>query len=483
MRQTRLPIDWIVGAEQSSSDSSGPEEQVVKRGRPEHPLQWTRVQTVKHMMSAPLAVHDYKKDLQSEKQQKVLRAELEHGEGCFAFDPFKLNTELDDLSTATNRLSDGELLRYAKLATELRVSFTQKASALAGKPHPDTGAGSEAMSFQMPKLHRGCKRAKRASVREDLKLGFEGHTIRAAGRKRRRSSLAHDELRGLARAVLEEGVEPEAAALESNVKLTMVRQLVQQVRKDDSSVETIRAKQTAREEKHAEAAAIVKRKLEAGHQIWTAKQVQDSLRAEAGLALSLQEVRKVLRDNMNMRYRMLKTVEYRGNSERCLVTRMLYAKTMLELLHQGKRIINIDETWLPHLDFRRKKWRQRGERNTASLRQLSHRVNMIAALDTDGNLYMSLTQTNTDSDCMMVFMSHLCTVLSAEQSDWRDDTYWLLDNATYHRSQEVREHLRLLGVKVVLSGQYAYSAAPIELFFSYYKREDQNPERLATGKT
>ena len=117
----------------------------------------------------------------------------------------------------------------------------------------------------------------------------------------------------------------------------------------------------------------------------------DLLRDEAGLTLSLQEVRKVLRDNMNMRYRMLKTVEYRGNSERCLVTRMKYAKTMLELLRQGKRIINIDESWLPHLDFRRKKWRQRGERNTASLKQLSHRVNMIAAIDTDGNLYMSLT--------------------------------------------------------------------------------------------
>ena len=46
--------------------------------------------------------------------------------------------------------------------------------------------------------------------------------------------------------------------------------------------------------------------------------------------------------------------------------RMLYAKKMFELLEQGKRIINIDETWLPHLDFRNKKWRRRGEPNTMS---------------------------------------------------------------------------------------------------------------------
>ena len=40
---------------------------------------------------------------------------------------------------------------------------------------------------------------------------------------------------------------------------------------------------------------------------------------------------------------------------------MLYAKKMLTLLGEGKRIINIDETWLSHLDFRNKKWRQRGD--------------------------------------------------------------------------------------------------------------------------
>ena len=77
---------------------------------------------------------------------------------------------------------------------------------------------------------------------------------------------------------------------------------------------------------------------------------------------------------------------------------------------------------------------------------------MLAAIDTDGNLYMSLTQFNTDSDAMLMFMTHLFTTLTAESKDWRENTYWLLDNAPYHRSQEVRNHLLRLGVKVILSG-------------------------------
>ena len=153
-----------------------------------------------------------------------------------------------------------------------------------------------------------------------------------------------------------------------------------------------------------------------------------------------------------MSYRVLKKAAYQGNSQRCLVTRMLYAKKMLSLLESGARIINIDESWLPHLDFRRKKWRRRGEPNSMATKVLSPKVNMIAAVDTDGKLYLSLTQQNTDTDVMLMFMSRLASVLSLESKNWRDDTYWLLDNAAYHRSSQVRESLLKLGVKVILSG-------------------------------
>ena len=45
MRQTTLPVDWIVEAEESSSSSSEHEIE-VKRGRPQHPVQWTRVKSL-----------------------------------------------------------------------------------------------------------------------------------------------------------------------------------------------------------------------------------------------------------------------------------------------------------------------------------------------------------------------------------------------------------------------------------------------------
>ena len=86
MRQTRLPIDWIVGAEQTSSES-GAEEEEIKRGRPAQPLQWTRVKSLALIKNQKLMVYDGSSDLKWDKMQKTSRVEMQHGEGEFVFDP------------------------------------------------------------------------------------------------------------------------------------------------------------------------------------------------------------------------------------------------------------------------------------------------------------------------------------------------------------------------------------------------------------
>ena len=58
------------------------------------------------------------------------------------------------------------------------------------------------------------------------------------------------------------------------------------------------------------------------------------------------QVCMVLRKDLHMGYRMVKTVTVQANSERCLVLRQQYALRMLPLLESGRRIINIDESWL-----------------------------------------------------------------------------------------------------------------------------------------
>ena len=58
----------------------------------------------------------------------------------------------------------------------------------------------------------------------------------------------------------------------------------------------------------------------------------------------------------------------------------------------------------------------------------------------------------------------------------------LWDNASYHASEETRAVVRALGLKVIYSGPYSYSAAPIELLFGGLKNQELNPDGLTTGK-
>ena len=59
---------------------------------------------------------------------------------------------------------------------------------------------------------------------------------------------------------------------------------------------------------------------------------------------------------------------------------------------------------------------------------------------------------------------------------------FLWDNASYHASAETRAVLQKLGIKIIFSGPYSYSAAPIELLFGSLKVGELNPDRLPTGK-
>ena len=77
---------------------------------------------------------------------------------------------------------------------------------------------------------------------------------------------------------------------------------------------------------------------------------------------------------------------------------------MLPLLEKGIRILNIDESWLNETSYTNKVWCAPGSPATIKTKPISYRIALIAALDTEGCIYYSLTQANTDQNVMMVFL-------------------------------------------------------------------------------
>ena len=113
---------------------------------------------------------------------------------------------------------------------------------------------------------------------------------------------------------------------------------------------------------------------------------------------------------------------------------------------------------------------------------MSPRLSLLAAVDTDGRVFMALTTSNTSSEVVCLFVSQLVELLEAEDPGFRESTVLQFDGATYHRSAETRNYLANVGVRVVISGPYGYEIAPIEMFFAQLKATNLNPEGVPTGK-
>ena len=150
---------------------------------------------------------------------------------------------------------------------------------------------------------------------------------------------------------------------------------------------------------------------------------------------------------------------------------------MLEVHAHGYRVLNFDESWLLETNYSRMTWSTRGQANP-----LTARIALMNVIDTSGAAYVALSTGKTDSDVIVTFLSYLCSRLDEEEPDWRDKCVMLLDNAPYHHSSKTRRAMRKLGIRVIYSGPYSFSAAPIETYFAHLKTGELNPMKLQLGK-
>ena len=134
------------------------------------------------------------------------------------------------------------------------------------------------------------------------------------------------------------------------------------------------------------------------------QQVQAAVATRDGLEVSLPLVRKTMRKELRMGYRRAATVPVQANSERCLVLRQQYALRMIPLLESGRRVINVDESWLNSTRFQRRLWVPVDAPGSISDKQVQPRISVLVALDTDGHIWAALTQASTDVDVMTMFL-------------------------------------------------------------------------------
>ena len=144
-----------------------------------------------------------------------------------------------------------------------------------------------------------------------------------------------------------------------------------------------------------------------------------------------------MKELLDLRYKKIVPVPVHANSDRCLVQRQQCALKFLELVQTKKRIINIDETWVDSGDFRRRCWQRANLSNSIPIKKVQPRITLVVAVDSTGELYASLLQTNSDGDTMYLFMTELFKTLDFEDKHWRQNSVIIWDGASYHEAENV----------------------------------------------
>ena len=79
------------------------------------------------------------------------------------------------------------------------------------------------------------------------------------------------------------------------------------------------------------------------------------------------------------------------------------------------------------------------------------RIQVIAALDMQGSVYISVLQINTNTDVMLCFLTKLATILQREDAQFRKTVCIVLDGSAVNRNPLVKSHLVNLGIDYMIS--------------------------------
>ena len=141
-------------------------------------------------------------------------------------------------------------------------------------------------------------------------LGFEARNGIRNNKMRRKKELSLEELEEIMRCICKEGrTQCEVGHLFA-VKPQLIRNLVRNENQNKNSISQLKEKRKAKVDRRQQIKDCVNSHIRGNWHIWTTQQIREALVQKDGPDVKNEEVRRVLREDFNMSYRLLKRAAY-----------------------------------------------------------------------------------------------------------------------------------------------------------------------------
>ena len=90
----------------------------------------------------------------------------------------------------------------------------------------------------------------------------------------------------------------------------------------------------------------IERLLLDNQKLHNAAMIQKEIDQQHHLEIPMLFIQRTLKEEFEMKWKRVKKIPHQANSTRNLYMRQRFGKLMIDQLHEGKRILNVDETWI-----------------------------------------------------------------------------------------------------------------------------------------
>jgi predicted XRE-type DNA-binding protein len=188
-------------------------------------------------------------------------------------------------------------------------------------------------------------------------------------------------------------------------------------------------------------------------------------------ALTVTKVKSIMKLH-GMTWKKMKSVSIDINSLDMKLLRRKFAYMMIEAFVSNKRVINIDESCLSTSDFQSMSWTCNNKIPNFNTNKLTGRMTLVAAVDNNGEAWISLSQGNSTTGSTIAILCDLVEELNSEDDNWRENTVIVFDNAPWHKSKRMLEAIECMAVPVLFASPYSPALCAIENYFALLKSDE-----------
>ena len=204
---------------------------------------------------------------------------------------------------------------------------------------------------------------------------------------------------------------------------------------------------------------------------WTSKDIWDYILRTTGTVIHERTIRKILKEVLGMRYKKGLARLINFNEEYQIRIKQWFSIKLWKVIGRFELLINIDESSFSRLTKKSLSWIPKGKEQIIKSIWFRNSWSLVTAITTSGSVIAAKRNKTITSDHFVEFLWKLVKFISKEEKVEPQRCLFILDNASIHRSDKIKEYMKSKNLSIAYIPQYSPELAPIEHYFSKLKHE------------